>query len=174
MRYALQGVAPRIHEDAFVADEATLIGDAVVMAGASVWFGAVLRADNDAIRVGPGSNVQDGVVIHTDPGYPVEIGESVTVGHRAVLHGCAIGDYSLVGINSVVLNGARVGRYCLIGAHAMVTENKEIPDRSLVIGSPGRVARELSDEECRTLEEAARVYRRKIPRYRAHARRVDD
>ncbi|MEN9774128.1 MAG: hypothetical protein RL322_1198, partial [Pseudomonadota bacterium] len=145
--YRLGDLIPEIDPEAWVADSAELIGRVELAAGTSVWFNATIRADNDRVRVGARSNVQDGTVIHTDDGIPVIIGEGVTVGHQVMLHGCTIGDGSLIGIQSVVLNGARIGRECLIGAGALITEGKDIPDRSLVMGSPGKVVRLLTDEE---------------------------
>jgi carbonic anhydrase/acetyltransferase-like protein (isoleucine patch superfamily) len=149
----------------FVADTAALIGNVILEAHASVWFGAVLRGDNEPITIGTGSNVQDGVVMHTDPGFPLTLGANVTVGHMAMLHGCTVGDNSLVGINAVVLNGARIGRNCLIGAGALVPEGREIPDGSLVIGSPGKVKRELTAEEIAGLTRSAEGYVAKAQRY---------
>ncbi len=130
----------------FVAPNAAVIGDVTLHDGASVWFSCVLRGDADRIEVGARSNIQDGTVMHADPGFPMVVGEDVTVGHNAMLHGCTIGDGSLVGINAVVLNGARVGKGCLIGANALVTEGMEIPDGSMVLGSPAKVVRHLDEE----------------------------
>jgi len=166
MIYALAERNPRIAERTYVADNATLIGSVILAEDASVWFGAVIRADNDQVAIGQGSNIQDGSVIHTDPDFPVEIGERVTVGHRVVLHGCRIGDGTLVGINSVVLNGASIGENCIIGANSMVTSNKKIPPGSLVIGSPAKVVRELNEAELNMLASAADSYIEKIPLYR--------
>jgi len=154
----------------FVADNATLIGDVVLEDRTSVWFNAVLRGDVERLHVGAGSNVQDGTVVHADPGYPVRIGEHVTVGHMCMLHGCTIGDNSLIGIGAVILNGARIGRNCIVGAKALVSEGKEIPDNSLVIGVPGRVRRELGEEEIAGLEKAAASYVERLRRYRAGLR----
>lgn len=149
----------------FVADNATLIGSVVLKPNASVWFNAVIRADNDPIVIGEDSNVQDGAVLHTDTGYTLEIGRGVTIGHKVMLHGCTIGDYSLIGINAVVLNGARIGKHCLIGANALIPEGVEIPDGSLVLGSPGKVKRILSDAERKGLEAAAAHYVHNAQRY---------
>jgi carbonic anhydrase/acetyltransferase-like protein (isoleucine patch superfamily) len=149
----------------FVADNATLIGSVVLQPNASVWFNVVIRADNDTIVIGEDSNVQDGSVLHTDTGYRLDIGRGVTIGHKAMLHGCTIGDYSLIGINAVVLNGARIGKYCLIGANALIPEGVEIPDGSLVLGSPGRVKRSLTDGEKKMLEASARHYVSNAQRY---------
>src|SRR5690606_11433037 len=119
---------------------------------ASVWFGVVMRGDNDPIIIGEDSNVQDGSVLHTDAGFPLEVGRGVTIGHKAMLHGCTVGDYSLIGINAVILNGAKIGKYCLIGANSLIPERMEIPDGSLVVGSPGRIKRQLTDAEKKMLE----------------------
>lgn len=152
----------------FVAPNATVIGSVVLDDLASIWFNAVLRGDNEPIIVGPESNVQDGAVLHTDPGCPLTLGRGVTVGHKAVVHGCEVGDYSLIGINAVVLNGAKIGRHCLIGANALVPEGMEIPDGSLVLGSPGRIKRELTDSQRKELELSARHYVDNAARYRQH------
>ena len=145
-------------DDHFVADNAMVMGSVVLKKGVSVWFGAVIRGDQEPIVVGEFSNVQDGAVLHTDVGCPLVIGSWVTVGHGVMLHGCEIGDYSLIGINAVVLSGARIGRNCLIGANALITEGKEIPDNSLVMGSPGKVIRELTSEEIAGLKTSAQHY----------------
>ncbi|RPH62164.1 MAG: gamma carbonic anhydrase family protein [Burkholderiales bacterium] len=149
--YRLGDRAPRIDPTAWVADSAELIGLVELAAEASIWFNCTLRGDNEPIRVGARSNVQENCVLHTDPGHPLTIGERVTVGHQAMLHGCTIGDGSLIGIQAIVLNGARIGRECLIGAGALVTEGKSIPDRSVVMGAPGKVVRQLTDDEVATL-----------------------
>ncbi len=150
----------------FVASNATVIGSVVIENNASVWFNVVIRGDNDLITVGENSNVQDGSVLHTDAGFPLVIGRNVSVGHKAMLHGCSVGDGSLIGINAVVLNGAVIGRNCLIGANALIPEGKTIPDGSLVLGSPGRVVRNLTPEEIAGLARAAAHYVEKISRYR--------
>lgn len=166
MLYRLDELRVQLRGDGhFVADTAALIGNVILEAHASVWFGAVLRGDNEPITIGTGSNVQDGVVMHTDPGFPLTLGANVTVGHMAMLHGCTVGDNSLVGINAVVLNGARIGRNCLIGAGALVPEGREIPDGSLVIGSPGKVKRELTADEIAGLTRSAEGYVAKAQRY---------
>ncbi|MDZ5460279.1 gamma carbonic anhydrase family protein [Azohydromonas lata] len=156
--YRLGDKAPCVDATAFVAPDATLVGDVQLGPQASVWFQAVARGDNEPIRIGASSNVQEGAVLHADPGYPLTIGERVTVGHQAMLHGCTIGEGSLIGIQAVVLNGARIGKQCLVGAGAIVTEGKEFPDRSLILGAPARVVRQLSDEDVARLERAAAVY----------------
>lgn len=174
MLYALDGASPQLPEDgAFVADNATLIGRVTLHRNASVWFNCVLRGDTDEIIVGEGSNVQDGCVLHTDPGLKLRIGDNVTIGHMVMLHGCEIGDNSLVGIGAVILNGARIGRNCIIGARSLITENKVIPDNSMVMGSPGKVVRTLSDEEVRTLENAASHYVDNARRYLRSLRRIE-
>jgi carbonic anhydrase/acetyltransferase-like protein (isoleucine patch superfamily) len=145
-RLTHEGVQPSTAENAFVADNATLIGAVEVGGNSSIWFGAVLRADGDAITVGEGSNVQDGCVIHTDPGFPVHIGQRVTLGHRAVVHGATIEDNVIIGMGAVVLNGAHVGAWSIVAAGAVVREGDDVPPGSLVAGVPGRVVRELSDE----------------------------
>lgn len=142
----------------FVAHNATVIGSVELGDNASVWYNAVLRADTDTITVGADTNIQDGAVLHVDSGVPLTLGRGVTVGHKAVVHGCSVGDFSLIGINAVVLNHARIGKYCIIGANALIPEGKEIPDGSLVVGSPGRVVRMLSDEEKKHLEGMAAHY----------------
>lgn len=136
-----------VGEGHFIAPNAAVIGDVTLHQNASVWFSCVLRGDGERLEIGAGSNIQDGTVIHADPGFPAIIGENVTIGHNAMIHGCTIGDGSLVGISAVVLNGARVGRGCLIGANALVTEGMEIPDGSLVLGSPARVKTHLSEQQ---------------------------
>lgn len=154
-------------DEHFVAPNATVIGSVVLENRVSVWFNAVLRGDNEPIVIGEDSNIQDGSVLHTDPGYPLTIGRGVTVGHVAMLHGCTVGDHTLIGIKAVVLNGARIGANCIIGANTLVAEGKKIPDGSLVVGSPGRVIRPLSVEQREYLERIADSYVRKIRRYRS-------
>lgn len=151
----------------WVAPNATLIGRVALEDEASVWFGAVLRGDNELISVGARSNVQDGCVLHTDPGYPLNIGPDCTIGHMVMLHGCTIGRGSLIGIGSIVLNGARIGEHCLIGANTLIPEGKEIPPRSMVLGSPGKVVRELSDADIERFGGAAGRYVKNWKRYAA-------
>lgn len=167
MIYALDGIKPQIHADTWVAPDANLIGRVVLEAGASVWFGASLRGDNEEIRVGAGSNVQENCVLHTDMGFPLVIGENCTIGHKAMLHGCIIGDGTLIGMGAVLLNGARIGRGCLIGAGALITEGKEIPDGSLVMGAPGKVVRVLNPEAQARLLQSAAGYQSNMRRFRA-------
>ena len=156
--YQLEDRSPQLAEGAWVADSAQVMGNVVLEPDASVWFGAVLRGDNEELRVGPGSNIQDGSVVHSDLGYPVKIGAGVTVGHQVMLHGCTVGDNSLIGIQAVVLNGAKIGRNCLVGAGALVTEGKEFPDGSLIVGAPAKAVRQLTDEQIEGLRRSAQHY----------------
>jgi len=165
MKYRLGDSHVETHPQSWVAPTATLIGKVKLEAGASVWFGAVLRGDNELIHIGENSNVQDGTVMHTDMGSPLTIGKNVTIGHNVMLHGCTVGDCSLIGINSVILNGAKIGNYCIIGANSLIGEGKEIPDGSLVMGSPGKVVRELTDAQRRMLEASAAHYVHNAQRY---------
>ena len=158
---------PQLGENAWVAPNATVIGDVHLGANASIWWNATVRGDNDPIHIGANSNIQDGSVLHVDAGVPMILGTNVTVGHLAMLHGCTIGDESLIGIKSVILNRAVIGRHCIIGANSLIPEGKVIPDRSLVMGSPGKVVRQLSDEEVARLLLAAQGYVEKARRYRA-------
>jgi len=139
--------APDIEHAAYIADSADIIGKARIEANASVWFNVTIRGDNELITIGENSNVQEGCVLHTDPGMPLVVGNNVTVGHQAMLHGCTIGDGSLIGIQAVILNGAKIGRNCLVGAGALVTEGKEFPDNSLIIGAPAKAVRTLGDDD---------------------------
>lgn len=165
MNYRLGASRVETHPQSWVAPTATLIGKVKLEAGASVWFGAVLRGDNELIHIGENSNVQDGTVMHTDMGSPLTIGKNVTIGHNVMLHGCTVGDCSLIGINSVILNGAKIGNYCIIGANSLIGEGKEIPDGSLVMGSPGKVVRELTDVQKKMLEASAAHYVHNAQRY---------
>ncbi len=168
MIYELGGVGPEIADpDRFwIAPNAIVLGRVILRSDASVWFGAVLRGDNEPIEIGEGSNVQDGAVLHTDPGAPLVVGRNVTIGHMAMLHGCVVGDNSLIGIGAVVLNRARIGRNCLIGAKALIPEGKEIPDNSLVIGAPGKIARVVTEAEAAGLTASALHYVANWKRYR--------
>ncbi|MDE2121331.1 MAG: gamma carbonic anhydrase family protein [Betaproteobacteria bacterium] len=163
--FRLGDVSPQIAPDAFVADTARVVGRVSIGARCSVWYGAVLRGDNEPVTLGEGSNAQECAVLHTDPGYPLSVGAGVTIGHQAMLHGCTVGDGSLIGIQAVVLNGARIGRNCLVGAGALVTEGKEFPDGSLILGSPARVVRELRPEEIEGMRRNSDVYVRKGAQY---------
>jgi carbonic anhydrase/acetyltransferase-like protein (isoleucine patch superfamily) len=171
--YQLGDDVPRIAATAWVADSATVIGRVALGDGASIWYGAVLRGDNEWITIGRHSNVQDGSVLHTDAGVPLTLGDGVTVGHQVMLHGCTVGDGSLIGIQSVVLNGAKIGRHCLVGAGAVVTEGKEFPDGSLIIGSPAKVVRQLTPEQIERLRGSAAHYVANAQRHRAQAKRID-
>ncbi len=164
--YALGPHKPQIDADTWVAPDANLIGKVVMEAGSSVWFGCTLRADHEEIRIGKGSNVQEDCVMHVDAGYPLTIGTDCTIGHKVMLHGCTIGDGSLVGMGATVLNGAKIGKNCLIGAGALVTENKEIPDNSLVMGSPGKVVREISEDHAKRMHAGTLHYQDNMRRYR--------
>ena len=167
MIYTLDGIAPQIDATAWVAPDANLIGRVVLEAASSVWFGATLRGDNEEIRVGAGSNVQEGAVLHTDMGYPLHIGENCTIGHQATLHGCTIGAGTLIGMGATVLNGARIGAGCLIGAGALITEGKVIPDGALVMGAPGKVMRQLDADARARLIGSALGYQANARRFAA-------
>lgn len=173
--YELEGVAPTLPVDgsAWIAPSADVIGDVRLGEGASIWFGAVVRADNTPITIGTRSNVQDGAMLHSDPGVPLTIGEDVTVGHHAILHGCTVGNRVLVGMGATILNGAVIGDDCLVGAGALVTEGKVFPPGSLIVGSPAVVKRTLSPEALEGLKRSADVYVRNAGRYRGGLRRVD-
>jgi carbonic anhydrase/acetyltransferase-like protein (isoleucine patch superfamily) len=171
--FEIGGRQPRIAEDAWVAPGADLIGDVHLAALASVWFGAVIRADNTPILIGRRSNIQDGAVLHSDPGAPCTIGDDVTVGHRAVLHGCTIGDRTLVGMGATILNRAVIGEDCLIGAGALVTEGKVFPPGHLIVGSPARAVRALDDSQKALLKASAALYAMKQREYAAELRRLD-
>jgi carbonic anhydrase/acetyltransferase-like protein (isoleucine patch superfamily) len=164
--YKLDGVAPDVAETAWVADSAQVMGAVSLGPDASVWFGTVIRGDTEHIAVGAGSNIQDASVLHADVGYPLTIGERVTVGHQVMLHGCTIGDESLIGIGAVVLNGATIGKHCLVGAGALVTEGKSFPDGSMIIGSPAKVVRQLTPEQIDGLRRSAQHYIDNARRYR--------
>jgi len=164
--YALDGVRPEIAEDSWIAPGAHVIGRVVIGPRASVWFGCTLRGDNEPIRIGAGTNLQENCVLHTDMGYPLEVGAGCTIGHKAMLHGCTIGGNSLIGMGATVLNGARIGRDCLIGAGALVTEGKEIPDGSLVMGAPGRIVRRLDAQAIASLTASATHYEAVARRFR--------
>ncbi len=167
MIYTLEKRRVELHgSEHYIAPNATVIGSVVLEDRTSIWFNAVLRADNEPIMIDEGSNIQDGCVLHVDPGCPLRIGKGVTVGHMVMLHGCSIGDNSLIGIKSVILNNAKIGKNCLIGSNTLITENKVIPDNSLVMGSPGRVVRELSADEIQGLKQSALHYVENLRRYR--------
>ena len=170
--YALGDSKPQLppQGEYWVAPSASVIGNVILHPNASVWFGAVLRGDNDPITVGPESNIQDGSVLHTDMGSPLTLGRGVTVGHNAMLHGCEVGDYSLIGIGAVVLNGVKIGRNCIIGANALITEGKIIPDNSLVVGQPGKVVRERDPAHIAVLQMSAEHYVQNWKRFAAELR----
>lgn len=165
--YALDGVSPELPEEGayWIAPSASVIGKVKLERFASVWFGAVIRGDNELITIGENSNVQDGAVMHTDPGLPLTVGRNCTIGHKAILHGCTIGDNTLIGMGAVILNRARIGRNCLIGANALITEGKDIPDNSLVMGQPGKIVGALSEEAIARLARSADNYVRNWQRF---------
>jgi carbonic anhydrase/acetyltransferase-like protein (isoleucine patch superfamily) len=170
--YQLGDDAPHIPSSAYVADGATVIGKVTLGEQVSVWPGAVLRGDNDSIKIGNGSNVQDNAVLHTDPGFPLTIGVNVTIGHQVMLHGCTIGDGCLIGIQAVIMNGAIIGKDCLIGAGALVPEGKMFPERKLIVGAPARIVRELSDEDTNKMHRAAPGYVQRQEVYKARLKRI--
>ena len=170
--YQLDTLTPRLADTAWVAESARVIGNVELAADTSVWFNAVLRGDTEVIRVGRGSNIQDNSVVHADIGFPVTIGENVTVGHHVMLHGCSIGDGSLIGIQAVVLNGARIGKHCLVGAGALVTEGKEFPDGSMIFGSPAKWVRQLTAEQIAELDRSAEHYVENARRFRAGLKKI--
>lgn len=165
--YALDGRAPKIDEDSWVAPDANVIGGVILEVGASVWFGATLRGDNEDITVGAGTNIQENSILHTDMGYPLVIGAGCTIGHKAMLHGCILGENTLIGMGATVLNGAKIGKDCLIGAGALITEGKVIPDGSLVMGVPGKVVRDLDAQAIQGLRDSAASYQENARKFRA-------
>lgn len=170
--YELEGVSPRIADSAWVADSAEVMGDVVLGEQVSLWFGVVARGDTAAIRIGARTNVQDLSVLHADVGMPLTIGSGVTVGHKAMLHGCTVGDDSLIGIGAVVLNGARIGKGCLVGAGSLVTEGKEFPDGSMIVGTPAKVVRQLTPEQLQGLRDSARHYVANAQRFKTSLHKV--
>ena len=158
MIYDLEKNVPEVHPEAWVASNATIIGKVKLKKNSSIWFNAVLRGDIELITIGENSNIQDSSVLHTDPGYPLTVGKGVTVGHMVMLHGCQISDDTLIGIGSIILNNAKIGKNCIVGANTLITENKIIPDNSLVVGSPGRVLRKVTDEEIKATLENGKHY----------------
>ena len=163
---------PSVHGSVFVAPNASVVGSVALSENVSVWFGATIRGDNDTITLGRGSNVQEGAVLHTDPGLALNIGEEVTIGHQAMLHGCTVGNGSLIGIQAVILNGAVIGESCLVGAGAVVTERKVFPPRSLILGAPAKVVRELTDEEVANLRKSAATYVERRARFLADLQEI--
>ena len=170
--YALDDVAPLISDSAWVADSAQVIGRVELAADASVWFGSVIRGDSDSIRIGSRTNIQDASVLHTDEGIPLTVGDDVTIGHRVMLHGCTIGDGSLIGIGAVVLNKAKIGKGCLVGAGSLVTEGKEFPDGSMIMGSPARMIRQLTPEQIEGIRNIARHYVENASRFRSGLKKI--
>ncbi len=170
--YRLDDHTPRVAATAWVADSAQVIGNVELAEDASVWFGVILRGDSDLLRIGRGSNVQDGSVIHADPGFPVTLGENVSVGHQVMLHGCTVGDGSLIGIQAVVLNGAKIGRNCLVGAGALVTEGKEFPDGSMILGAPAKVVKQLTPDQIEGLQQTAKHYVQNALRFKAGLKKM--
>lgn len=171
--YQLDDEVPQVHPSAFVADSAQVMGRVTLAEDSSVWFGAVLRGDTETIAIGRGSNVQDASVLHADIGFPLTIGENVTIGHQVMLHGCTIGDESLIGIGAVILNGAKIGKNCLVGARALVTEGKEFPDGSMILGSPAKVVRQLTPEQIDDIRRSAQHYIDNARRYQTGFRKLD-
>ena len=172
--YALGEISPRLPESGnfWVAPDAQVMGNIVLLENASIWFAAVLRGDNETITIGENSNVQDGSILHTDVGFPMRLGKNVTVGHQAMLHGCTVGDNSLVGIGATILNGAKIGKNCLIGAHALVGEGKEIPDNSMVLGMPGKVVRELGEDNEKMMIASTDHYVENWQRYKRDLKKI--
>jgi carbonic anhydrase/acetyltransferase-like protein (isoleucine patch superfamily) len=171
--YRIGDDAPRVAPDAWVAESATVVGRVDLATGANVWYGAVLRGDNEWITIGERTNIQDGSVLHTDMGSPLTLGADVTVGHQVMLHGCTVGDNSLIGIQSVVMNGARIGRNCIVGAGSLVTEGKAFPDNSLIMGSPAKAVKTLTDEQAAKLRLSAAHYVANAARHRDSVVRID-
>ena len=170
--YELEGKAPRLAPGAWVADSAEVIGDVELGENASVWFGTVIRGDTDTIRIGRNTNVQDQSMLHADEGVPLTLGDNVTVGHQVMLHGCTIGDGSLIGIQAVILNKARIGRNCIVGAGSVVTENKEFPDNSLIVGSPAKAVKTLTDDQVKLLVRLSEHYVGNAKRYQASFKKI--
>jgi carbonic anhydrase/acetyltransferase-like protein (isoleucine patch superfamily) len=170
--YQLDNLSPKLHETAWVADNAQVMGNVLLAEESSVWFGVVIRGDTETISVGRGSNIQDNSVLHADMGMPLTIGENVTVGHQVMLHGCTIGDGSLIGIQAVVLNGARIGKNCLVGAGSLVTEGKEFPDGSMILGSPAKAVRQLTPEQIEGLKMSAQHYVENARRYKTGLKKI--
>ncbi|TAK49375.1 MAG: gamma carbonic anhydrase family protein [Xanthobacteraceae bacterium] len=170
--YELDGQSPELPDQCFVADSAALVGRVRLHRDASIWFGVVARGDNEWIEIGEGANVQDNCVMHTDPGFPLSVGARCTIGHNVILHGCSIGERSLIGMGAVLMNGVRIGRDCIVGAGAIVTEGKEFPDRSLIIGAPAKLVRSLDDKAVNFLPVSAQVYIDNGRRYAKGVRRI--
>lgn len=172
--YELDGVRPQLPADGeyFIAESAEVIGNVRLQKSASVWFGTVIRGDNELIDIGEGSSVQDNCTFHTDPGFPITIGKNCSVGHNAILHGCTIEEGALVGMGAIVMNGAKIGKECVVGAGALVPEGKEFPERSLIVGSPARVVRTLNDEQVKALTRAASIYVKRSAQFRTGLKKI--
>ena len=170
--YELEQISPTLAESAWVADSAQVMGRVDLAADTSIWFGAIIRGDTESISIGEGSNIQDGSVLHADVGQPLRVGNHVTVGHKVMLHGCTIGDESLIGIGAIVLNGAKIGKNCLVGAGALVTEGKEFPDGSMIVGSPAKVVRSLTPEQMEFLRLSAKHYVANAQRYKSELHKI--
>lgn len=170
--YSLDGVRPDIADNAYVAPSAQIIGNVKMADHSSVWFGAVIRGDNDLIEIGARTNIQDNSVLHTDPGIPLIIGDGVIVGHQVMLHGCKIGENTLIGIGATILNGAEIGKNCIIGAHSLITEGKVIPDGSMVVGSPGRIIKSLTEQHFQMLRINSEVYVANAKRFNQNLKKI--
>ncbi|CAN5797519.1 gamma carbonic anhydrase family protein [soil metagenome] len=170
--YQLGEISPEIDPSAYITDSANIIGKVRIDAHASIWFDVTIRGDNELISVGENSNVQEGCILHTDPGCPLSIGKNVTIGHQAMLHGCSIGDGSLIGIQAVILNGAKIGKNCLVGAGALITEGKEFPDNSLIIGTPAKAVRVLTDEAIAAMHGNTANYVQRAQEYKTQLKRI--
>ena len=171
--YKIGEHTPNVDASAYVSDSASVIGNVHLAANTSIWFGAALRGDNELISVGEGSNVQECAVLHTDMGYPLTVGKNVTIGHQAMLHGCTVGDGSLIGIQAVVLDGAKIGKHCLVAAGALVTSGKEFPDNSLIMGSPAKAVRELTDVQMSDIQKGVQTYIERAAYFRQQLTRID-
>jgi carbonic anhydrase/acetyltransferase-like protein (isoleucine patch superfamily) len=169
--YSYGDLVPEIHETAYIEESSTIIGKVILGPEVSIWPTAVLRGDNEPIEIGSGSNVQEGAVLHNDPGFPLKVGANVTIGHQAMLHGCTLGDGTLIGVQAVILNGAVIGRSCLVAAGAVITEGKVFPDNSLIIGAPAKVVRTLNETEVANLEDIARDYSARAKKYKTLLRK---
>lgn len=170
--YQLGKLVPEIDPSAYITDNASIIGKVKIDAKANIWFGAVIRGDNELIHIGENSNLQEGCVLHTDPGFPLSVGKNVTVGHQAMLHGCTIGEGSLIGIQAIILNGAKIGKNCLVGAGALITEGKEFPDNCLIVGSPAKVIRQLSEETIQGIRNNTEHYVKRGQEYKTELIRI--
>jgi carbonic anhydrase/acetyltransferase-like protein (isoleucine patch superfamily) len=170
--YQLEENTPEIDPTAYITESAKIIGRVKIEANASIWFDVTIRGDNELISIGENSNVQEGCILHTDPGYPLDVGKNVTIGHQAMLHGCIVGEGSLIGIQAVILNGARVGRNCLVGAGALVTEGKQFPDNTLIVGSPARVVRTLNEDDIARIRRNTENYVERAQSYKQNLKRI--